>query len=272
MAGNIVCNAVDFTGKTVVVTGAAQGAGAGIARRFAEAGANVAITFNTNKEAADEKVAAFKKLGVDAEAFHLDQKNVSEIDGVIQAIAARFGSIDCIVNNAGIYPHQTTFRMTQQDWDDMQDSNTRGAFFVCQSVAKIMKEQKSGGAIVNVSSINATNPSNTLIHYGVSKAAVEMLTKCLASDLGKFGIRVNCIAPGLIDAPRLDEFVPGWRESYSDRAPLGRIATPEDMGNVCIFLASDLAGFVTGQTIAVDGGVLLAPAYDGKNKSLEGIE
>ena len=262
MAENIICKAVDFTGKTVIVTGAAQGAGSGIAKRFAEAGANVAITFNTNEEAAKEKVNDFKKLGVDADAFRLDQRNTSEIDSVIKAVAARFGSIDCIVNNAGIYPHQTTFGMTQQDWDDMQNSNTRGVFFVCQSVAKIMKEQKTGGAIINVSSINATNPSDTLIHYGVSKAAVEMLTKCLAHDLGKFGIRVNCIAPGLIDAPRLDEFVPGWRESYSARAPLGRIATPKDMGNVCVFLASDLAGFVTGQTITVDGGVLLAPAYE----------
>jgi NAD(P)-dependent dehydrogenase (short-subunit alcohol dehydrogenase family) len=262
MNRNLVCEAVDYTGKTVIVTGAAQGAGAGIARRFAQAGANVAITYNSNKDAAAEKVAEFKKLGVDAEAFHLDQRKTEEIDGVIQAIAKRFGSIDVIVNNAGIYPHQNSLDMTQNDWDDMQNSNTRGVFFVCQSVAKVMKEQKNGGAIVNVSSINATNPSDTLIHYGVSKAAVEMLTRCLAHDFGKYGIRVNCIAPGLIDAPRLDEFVPGWRESYSERAPLGRIATPEDMGNVCVFLGSPLAGFVTGQIITVDGGVLLSPSYN----------
>lgn len=264
MTGNIVCEALNYKGKTVIVTGAAQGAGSGMAKRFAEAGANVAITYNSNKDAAMEKVKEFKSLGVDAEAFHLDQRNTAEIDVVIQSIADRFGSIDCLVNNAGIYPHQTTFGMTEQDWDDMQNSNTRGVFFVCQSVAKVMKEQKTGGAIVNISSINATNPSDTLIHYGVSKAAVEMMTKCLAHDLGKYGIRVNCIAPGLVDAPRLDEFVPGWRESYSERAPLGRIVTPEDLGNVCVFLGSQLAGFVTGQIIAVDGGVLLAPAYDAK--------
>ncbi len=262
MEKNLVCQAVDYTGKTVVITGAAQGAGAGIAKRFAQAGANVCITYRTSRDAAAEKVKEFRALGVDADAFCLDQRKTAEIDAVVAAITKRFGSIDCLVNNAGIYPHQTVFGMTEQDWDDMQNSNTRGVFFVCQSVARVMKEQKTGGAIVNVSSINATNPSDTLVHYGVSKAAIEMLTKCLAHEFGKYGIRVNCIAPGLIDAPRLDEFVPGWRESYSARAPLGRIATPEDMGNVCVFLGSPLAGFVTGQTITVDGGVLLAPAYD----------
>jgi len=262
MTKNVVCQTVDYTGKTVIVTGAARGAGAGIARRFAQAGAKVAITYHNSAESARQTVGEFRALGTDAEAFLLDQRKTEMIDDVVKSIVNRFGTIDCLVNNAGIYPHQTAMDMTQQDWDDMQNSNTRGVFFVCQSIAKVMRMQANGGAIINVSSINATNPSDTLIHYGVSKAAVEMLTKCLAHDFGKYGIRVNCIAPGLIDAPRLDEFVPGWRGSYSSRAPLGRIATAEDMGNVCVFLGSALAGFVTGQVVTVDGGVLLAPSYN----------
>lgn len=258
---NSVSNAVDYTGKTVLITGAAQGSGAGIAKRFAEAGADVVITYNRNDKAAQEKVAEFKKVGSKAAAYHLNQLDTETIDLVIQQIYKDYGRIDCLVNNAGIYPHQNVFDMSEQEWDAMMNSNARGAFFVSQSVAKVMKEN-GGGAIINISSINATNPSDMLVHYGASKAAVEMITRGLAHSLGKYGIRVNCIAPGLIDAPGLDKNVPGWRESYSSRAPLGRIATPADMGNVCIFLGSELASFVTGQIISVDGGVLLAPCYD----------
>lgn len=258
---NAVTNAVDYTGKTVVITGAAQGSGAGIAKRFAEAGADVVITYNRNDKAAQEKVAEFRKMGSKAAAYHLNQLDTETVDTVIQQIYQDYGRIDCLVNNAGIYPHQNVLDMTEQEWDAMMNSNARGAFFVSQRVAKVMKEQ-GGGAIINISSINATNPSDTLVHYGASKAAVEMITRGLAHSLGKYGIRVNCIAPGLIDAPGLDRNVPGWRESYSSRAPLGRIATPADMGNVCIFLGSELASFVTGQIISVDGGVLLAPCYD----------
>ena len=258
---NAVTNAVDYTGKTVIITGAAQGSGAGIAKRVAEAGADVVITYNRNDKAAQEKVAEFRKMGSKAAAYHLNQLDTETVDTVIQQIYQDYGRIDCLVNNAGIYPHQNVLDMTEQEWDAMMNSNARGAFFVSQSVAKVMKEQ-GGGAIINISSINATNPSDTLVHYGASKAAVEMITRGLAHSLGKYGIRVNCIAPGLIDAPGLDRNVPGWRESYSSRAPLGRIATPADMGNVCIFLGSELASFVTGQIISVDGGVLLAPCYD----------
>ena len=261
MERNIVCQAVDYTGKTVMITGAAQGSGAGIARRFAEAGADLAITYNHNKEAAAAKVAEFSALGGRAEAFHLDQTDVDSIGGVVEKIVKSFGRLDVLVNNAGIYPHAQNLDMTRQEWDDMQNSNARGVFFVCQAAARVMKERK-GGAIVNISSINATCPSDTLVHYGASKAAVEFLTRGLAHDWGKYGIRVNCIAPGLIDAPLLDKWVPGWRESYCERAPLGRLVSPADLGNAAIFLGSPLASFVTGQVLTVDGGVLLAPAFN----------
>ena len=262
MEENIVCKAIDYTGKNVVVTGAAQGAGAGIAKRFAQAGANVAITYHRNQDAAAAKVAELTSMGVKAEAFCMDQREVDTIGGVMDSIVRSFGGIDVIVNNAGIYPHQNNLDMTGEEWDDMQSSNTRGVFFVCQAAAKVMKEQQNGGAIINVSSINATCPSDTLVHYGTSKAAVEFLTKGLAHDWGKYGIRVNCIAPGLIDAPMLDQWVPGWRESYCERAPLGRLVSPEDLGNAAIFLGSPLASFITGQILTVDGGVLMAPAFN----------
>lgn len=261
MEMNKVCQAIDYTGRVVVVTGGASGAGVGIARRFAEAGADVAFTYNHNKDAAAEKVAALKALGVRAEAYHLDQTDVESIADVFDAICKDFGKIDVLMNNAGIYPHQNNLEMSKKEWDDMQDANTRGVFFACQAAAKIMKEQENGGAIINVSSINASCPSDTLVHYGTSKAAVEFMTKGLAHDWGKYNIRVNCIAPGLVDNPMLDTWVPGWRDSYIERAPLGRLTTPEDLGNTAVFLGSPLASFITGQIITVDGGVLMAPAF-----------
>ena len=262
MEQNIVCKAVNYMGRSVVITGAAQGAGSGIAKRFVEAGANVAITYHHNQNAAAAKVKEFREMGVRAEAFHLDQRDVSSIPGVIAEIVRVFGGLDVLVNNAGIYPHQNNLNMTPEEWDDMQNSNTRGVFFMCQAAAKVMKEQPQGGSIINISSINATCPSDTLVHYGTSKAGVEFLTRGLAHDWGKYGIRVNCLAPGLIDAPMLDTWVPGWRESYCERAPLGRLVQPEDLGNAAIFLGSPLASFITGQVLTVDGGVLLAPAFN----------
>ena len=256
-----IFQAMDYTGKNVVVTGGASGAGVGIAMRFAEAGANVAITYHSNEVAATAQVERLKAFGGKAEAYCLDQRDVPSIREVIYSIARDFGGINVIVNNAGIYPHQNNLDMSQEEWDDMQASNTRGVYFICQAVAKVMMQQKDGGAIINVSSINATCPSDTLVHYGTSKAAVEFLTRGLAHDWGKHNIRVNCIAPGLIDSPMLDTWVPGWRQSYCERAPLGRLVTQEDLGNAAIFLGSPLASFITGQIITVDGGVLMAPAF-----------
>lgn len=261
MEKNAVCRAIDYTGRNVIVTGGASGAGVGIAHRFAEAGANVAITYHSNVAAAAEKVEALRAFGGKAEAYALDQRDVDSIPGVLNAIARDFGGIDVLMNNAGIYPHQNNLDMSREEWDEMQESNTRGVYFLCQAAAKIMKEQKDGGAIINVSSINATCPSDTLVHYGTSKAAVEFLTRGLAHDWGKYGIRVNCIAPGLIENPMLDTWVPGWRQSYCERAPLGRLVRPEDLGNAALFLGSPLASFITGQILTVDGGVLMAPAF-----------
>ncbi|MDO4565200.1 MAG: SDR family NAD(P)-dependent oxidoreductase [Clostridia bacterium] len=259
---NPVKKAVDFAGKTVVVTGAAQGAGAEIARRFAQAGAKVAITYNSNGQAAAKRVRELSEMGAEAEAFRLDLCELDMFDGVVEAIKRRFLGIDCLINNAGIYPHSSISGMTVKEWDEMFACNTRGTFFLSRSVAKLMIEQGKGGAMVNISSINATNPSEALTHYGASKAAVEQLTRNLAAAWGGHGIRVNCVAPGLIDRATLDMAVPGWRQSYEKRAPLRAVVPPEEIGNACIFLCSPLAGFITGQTLTVDGGVLLAPAFD----------
>ena len=157
--------------------------------------------------------------------------------------------------------HYDLLTVGEAEWDDMHQSNLRGAFFCAQAAANQMIRQGTGGAIVNILSINAFRPMADGLVYGSSKAGLEMVTRCMAFELGKYGIRVNAVAPGLIDAPGLDQNVPGWRERYSDRAPLGRIAQHVDIADVCIFCCSELSAWVTGETILADGGVMLAEAY-----------
>ena len=174
---------------------------------------------------------------------------------------ASFGRIDFLVNNAGIYPAKPLMDVSESDWDAMLDCNTKGVFFLSREAAKRMKE---GGAIVHISSINATNPAGQLAHYGISKAAVEMMTRNMAQVFGPMGVRVNCVAPGLIWKEGQEKWIPGWRESYCERAPLGRLVQAEDVGNTCAFLCSPLASAVTGQVLTVDCGVLLAPCFDNR--------
>lgn len=248
-----------FDGKTVLVTGGGKGAGVDIARQFALAGASVAVTYSKSVASARRVVDELREVGACAEAYHLDQSDTESIPTLLDAVCKDFGVLDVLINNAGIYPAKDILELTPTDWNAMLQCNTTGVFFLCQEAAKRMKP---GGAIVNISSINATNPADALTHYGVSKAAVEMLTKCLAHAVGTFGLRVNAVAPGLIWAEGQELSIPGWRESYCDRAPLGRLVEAEDVANACLFLASPLASAITGQILTVDCGVLLAPCFD----------
>lgn len=254
-------NELNYAGKTVVITGAARGMGIGIAKRFAEAGANAAITYQNSEAAANSLVQELKALGSNAKAYKLDQSIPEECESVMTSIYGDYGKIDVLINNAGININMDTMEITEDVWDKVLNTNTKGFFFCSRAAAKYMIKGKVEGAIISIASINGYTPLAEGAHYGASKAGIIMGTKSLAADFGKYGIRVNAIAPGLMDAPGLDEAVPGWRESYVSRAPLARIGKWEDIGNICLFLASPLSGWITGQTITADGGVTLAPAY-----------
>ena len=252
---------LDFSGKTVLITGGARGAGADIVRQFARTGANVAFTYHNGAEDAQALVAELRASGVNAQAFPHDQSDISAAPALLDAIEASFGTVDYLVNNAGIYPACPVMDITEDAWDTMLDCNTKGVFFLSREAAKRMK---NGGAIVNISSINATNPAGKLVHYGVSKAALEMMTRCMAQSFGPMGVRVNCVAPGLIWREGQEQYIPGWRESYCERAPLGRLVYAEEVGNTCAFLCSPLSSAITGQVLTVDCGVLLAPCFDNR--------
>ena len=245
---------LDFRGKTVIVTGGLSGAGRSISDVFIESGADVIMTYNKSADAADE--VRLKWPGKHLEFMHLDTGNLESIYSFVKAIADKGITIDCLVNNAGIYPAKDMDEITPDDWDSMFDVNTRGVFFLTQKLRPLMNK----GSVINISSINATNPARKLAHYGSSKAAVEMMTRSQTQAYGP-DIRVNCIAPGLIFKEGQDEFIPGWADSYRDRSALGKLVEPEEIGKLCLVLASDLTTAVTGQVITADCGVMLAPCF-----------
>lgn len=256
-------DALNFKGKTAVITGGNKGLGVTIARRFAEAGANVVITYFSEemKEDAERFAGTLENGENKALALKLDVRSREEIKAMVKAVEERLGTIDYLINNAGIYPHREFFEVDEAFWDAMMDANLKGAFFCTQEAARLMKKHQNGGAVVNIVSINAYRHLPDATVYCISKAGTDMMTKCLAVELAPYNIRVNGVAPGLLDDPNLDKNAPGWREAYERRAPLGRLVQPQDIADVCLFYCSELSSFVTGEVTAVDGGVLQAKAY-----------
>ena len=248
---------IDFQDKVVLITGGCSGAGEAIVKQFAATGCKLAVTYNSSLP--DKLLSLYPENSV--KAYKYNQANVGEAESLINAVMKDFGRLDVLVNNAGIYPAELINEITEEDFDNMFGINTKGVFFLSREAAKRMKNNPSGGAIINISSINAANPAQRLIHYGMSKAAIEMETRCLAYEYGP-DIRVNCIAPGLIYKEGQEKFIPGWTESYCERAALHRLVKPEEIGNTAVFLSSDLASAITGQIITVDCGVSLAPYFD----------
>ncbi len=263
---------LDFTGKIVIITGGLSGAGRKISDVFAECGASLILTYNHSAKASEDFIASHPDC--DVSFCKLDQRSPESITDFTSSVkeildshskkvtasssdASEYATISCLINNAGIYPSKDINDLTGSDWDEMMETNARGPFLLGQSLKPLMSANSS---IINISSLNATNPARALAHYGASKAAIEMLTKSQAQAFGP-EIRVNCIAPGLIFKPGQDEFIPGWTDSYKERSPLGKLVDPEDIGMTCLYLASDLSAAITGQTIAVDCGIQLAPCF-----------
>ena len=205
---NKYADKLDFTGKNVIITGALSGAGREIARVFIESGANAILTYNRSYKGAEWFMENYPDHNI--LFYRLDQSDMSSIGSFAEQIRDTGLEINCIVNNAGIYPAKDILDIEPEDWDAMLDTNTRGPFFLVKALLPVMRR---GGAVVNISSINATNPARALAHYGISKAAVEMMTRSQAQAYGS-KVRVNCISPGLIYKEGQDEFIPGWTESY----------------------------------------------------------
>ena len=252
---------LDFSGKVVVVTGAGQGIGAGIAGRFGEAGAAVVVNYRSSEEGAKTVVERIKGPGQKAVAVKADVSGADGVKELMGATVKAFGRIDVLVNNAGTYPLASVLEMSEEEWDAVIDSNLRSVFLGTQAAAGQMVKQGGGGAIVNIASIEAENPAPGHSHYNAAKAGVVMHTRAAAQELGRYGIRVNAVSPGLIWREGLDKDWPDGVQRYQKAVPLGRLGRADDVADACLFLASPAARWITGANLVVDGGVLTCTVY-----------
>ncbi len=259
----------DLSGQTAIVTGGAVGIGRGIVERLAEAGANVMI-LDIREQESRELVDSLQGGKARAAFTYTDMRSVDDIEKAVKATVDQFGGVHILVNNAGIFPFSPIQEVTPELWNRVQEINLRGSFFMAQKAAAQMVKQGKGGAIINIASIDAFHPTGSLIPYDSSKGGVVMMTKSMALELGKQGIRVNGIAPGGINTPgaaagapdtfaqMTPEQIQEMSAAFTARIPLGRQGEPDDIAAVALFLASDAARYITGDTIIVDGGFLLS--------------
>jgi 3-oxoacyl-[acyl-carrier protein] reductase len=242
-------------GKNAIVTGGSQGIGAAIAQELAREGANVCLTYRRHEEEAQRYAEEIRGLGRKALAVKCDIASFNDATATVQAAIEAFGSLQILVNNAGMNWDGVSWKMTEEQWDRVIDVNLKGYFNFIRHTAPVFKEQKYG-KIINITSINGLRGKFGQMNYSASKAGIVGLTKALAKELGAFGVNVNAVAPGLIETAMLRESEA--RDKIIDMAMaeivLKRVGQPEDLAYVVSFLASDKARHITGEVIKVDGG------------------
>jgi NAD(P)-dependent dehydrogenase (short-subunit alcohol dehydrogenase family) len=253
---------LDFSGAVVFVTGAGAGIGAGIARRFAVAGADLAIHYNANADGAVAVARSAGKLGRRAVLVSGDLTKPEMVTQVFDEVIDTFGKLSVLVNNAGIYPMSPLLTMTLDEWHEMMTINLRSVFLCTQAAARHMVHQSDDlNAIINIASIEAKRPNPAHSHYAASKAGVLAYTQAAALELGVEGIRVNAVSPGLIWREGIETAFADGVAAYREAAPLGLIGHPDDVAHACLFLSSRAARWITGINMTVDGGASLRPVF-----------
>jgi NAD(P)-dependent dehydrogenase (short-subunit alcohol dehydrogenase family) len=245
--------------KVALVTGASKGVGKGIAIGLARAGYEVAVNYNSDRAGAEETVGEIVALGGRAAGFQANVGVSSDVDRLFGEVETRFGRLDCLVNNAGVQTWKALLDLEESEWDRVIDTNLKGTFLCTQRAARRMKE--TGGAIVNIGSGCNKVAFPHLVDYTASKGGIEQLTKVSAVELGKYRIRVNCVAPGAIEIERTKKEAGDYARTWAAQTPLGRVGLPEDVANAVVFLVSPQAEFITGQTLWVDGGLFSRPVW-----------
>ncbi|MCF8714178.1 3-oxoacyl-[acyl-carrier-protein] reductase [Joostella atrarenae] len=242
-------------GKTAIITGASRGIGKGIAEEFAKQGANVAFTYSSSEGPAKELEKELLASGVKAKAYKSNAASFTESQELVDQVVKEFGAIDILVNNAGITKDNLLMRISEEDFDNVIEVNLKSVFNMTKAVQRTMLKQRKG-SIINMSSVVGVKGNAGQTNYAASKAGIIGFSKSVALELGSRNIRSNVVAPGFIETEMtgaLDEkVVQGWR----DAIPLKRGGNPEDIANACVFLASDMSNYITGQVLQVDGGML----------------
>ncbi|WP_272511491.1 3-oxoacyl-[acyl-carrier-protein] reductase [Bacillus altitudinis] len=246
-----------LTNKTAVVTGASRGIGRSIAIDLAKKGANVVVNYSGNEAKANEVVDEIKALGQQAFAVKADVSNAEDVQALMKQTVDIFGSIDILVNNAGITKDNLLMRMKENEWDDVININLKGVFNCTKAVTRQMMKQRSG-RIINVASVVGVCGNPGQANYVAAKAGVIGLTKTTAKELASRHITVNAVAPGFISTDMTDKLDENVQTEMLKQIPLARFGAPEDISNVVVFLASEGAGYITGQTIQVDGGMVMS--------------
>lgn len=242
-------------GKTALITGASKGIGRAIALTFADQGANVAFTYLSSVEKGEALVSELESKGVQAKGYRSDASDFKAAEELINNVVSDFGSLDILINNAGITRDNLLMRMSEEHWDEIMNINLKSCFNTVKAATRTFMKQRSG-SIINMSSVVGIKGNAGQANYAASKAGIIGFSKSVALELGSRGIRCNVIAPGFIETEMTDALdektVQGWR----DAIPLRRGGRPEDVANACVFLGSNLSDYITGQVIQVDGGML----------------
>ncbi len=247
---------MDLSGKVALVTGGSRGIGREIAIELARHGASVAISYVNNEEKAVEVVKEIQKFSVKGMCIKADVSKEEEVKKLVDAIKDELGTIDILVNNAGINRDTLLIRMNTQEWDQVIDTNLKGTYLCTRLVAKDMIKKRYG-KIINIASVAGVAGNYGQANYSASKAGVIGFTKAVAKELASRGINVNAVAPGLIETDMTQALKEEVKETLIKSVPMGRLGSPKDVANLVVFLASDKSDYITGQTINIDGGMIM---------------
>jgi NAD(P)-dependent dehydrogenase (short-subunit alcohol dehydrogenase family) len=245
---------------SALVTGANSGIGKTIVSRLVRSGYDVAINYKVESGSADRLAEELQKDGIRAVTVYADVGNSKDVNAMFEKILSSFGKLDALINNAGVQVWKPLLEVEEAEWDRVITTNLKGCYLCTQRAALIMKEHRYG-AIVNIGSGCNKVPFPNLSGYTASKGGIEMFTKSAALELGPYGIRVNCVAPGAIETERTKDELADFAKSWSKLTPLRRIGTTDDVADAVEFLLSDRASFITGQTVGVDGGLFAQPRW-----------
>lgn len=244
-------------GQTAIVTGATAGIGKEVAKRFAEEGAYV-VVIGTNNERGEQVVSEINALAGSSGALFrkIDVSDYAQVEAGMKEILELRGSVDVLVNNAGITKDQLLMKMTEDDWDTVMDINVKSCYNTCRALARSFLKAKKG-RIINMSSVVGLTGNAGQANYAASKAAIIGLTKSLAKELASRNILVNCVAPGFIETPMTDAMTEAQKQATLEKIPLGHMGSPKDIAHAVLFLASSWSNYITGQVITVDGGMVM---------------